>query len=229
MIEWIQHWDEMRFYYWSGLSWLVLLPVYAGGLLALGILGWVLTKTWKHAWILIIPLLPVFAIWPWWEELHIAWNFGQLCKKDAGIFIYKTVEVDGFYDDTTHWWRQLAESDYQFVESRERGPNVVWRVERDGNELKHFKIDRPTARYQYHWPDFNRDVAHEIKRSSQEVVDTQTGEILGGSVRNGREAPWFFVSLDRPGMGCDRPVDGATGKHKTSFLIYRDILIPIKR
>jgi hypothetical protein len=92
-----------------------------------------------------------------------------LCKKDAGIFVYKTVEVEGFYDDTTHWWRQLIESNYQFVESRDNTYGGLWRVERDGKGVRHFKIDRPTARYHYTTNIYGTRVAHKITRQESRV------------------------------------------------------------
>lgn len=224
MIEWIQHWDEMRFYYWSGLSWIMILPVYVAGVLLLGLLWWWLAKVWKKAWIVIIAMLPVLAIAPWWEELSIAWNFGQLCKKDAGSFIYKTVEVEGFYDDTTHWWRQLAESDYQFVESREYGTTSLWRVERDGTELKHFKIDHPTARYHYRTLAGHKAVAHQVDKFENIVVDSQTNEVLGRYLNYYRGAPWFFVGLDRPTIPC-RETERDTRKYGT-ISVYALTLSP---
>ena len=94
MIEWIQHWEEMRFFPWSPFSWLILAPLYLGGAAVIALVCWLLAKVWKPAWLLAIPLLAVLAVAPLWEELGIAYNFGQLCKKDAGIFVHKTVEVE---------------------------------------------------------------------------------------------------------------------------------------
>lgn len=72
----------------------------------------------------------LFLLAPLSEELWIAWNFGRACK-DAGTFISRTVFVDGFYDDTTGWGpRQLAESKYTFMESRDILANRLIRVER---------------------------------------------------------------------------------------------------
>ena len=43
----------------------------------------------------------------------------RLCEKDAGLTIYKTVEVDGYYDDTTtchHCWHGLIDSPFKYIE-----------------------------------------------------------------------------------------------------------------
>jgi len=36
---------------------------------------------------------------PWAEETWIAWHFNETCK-EAGVKVYRQVEVDGFYDGT---------------------------------------------------------------------------------------------------------------------------------
>ena len=168
----------------------------------------------------------VFLVLPVAEEFWIAWNFGQLCKKDAGIFIHTTVEVEGFYDDTTHWWRQLGESKYQFMESRDNTYGGLFRVERDGNELRHFKIDRPTARYYFAKPHNHTIVAHKIKMFEYLVGDRTTNQILAREKTYAREAPWFFVGLDRPTRFC--AVSGDYGERIYATL-YDRVLKPAGR
>ncbi len=59
----------------------------------------------------------------------------RLCEKDAGLKIYKTVEVDGYYD-TTGNNMAVAETDYQFIEFCDNNPSLTdlipgpgcWRV-----------------------------------------------------------------------------------------------------
>jgi hypothetical protein len=216
----------MRFYYISIFSILLLGLIY---LIGTGVLTWFglwLRKRWKRAWMLMVPLFLLLYAGPVAEEFWIAWNFGELCRKDAGLFIYKTVEVDGFYDDTTHWWRQLAESNYQFVESRDNTYGGLWRVERDGKDVRHFKIDRPTARYRYTTNIYGTPVAHKVLRQESRVSDQTTGEIIGRYVEYGRRPAWFFVGLGETSFSCDGPNGGPNSKHNR--LIYRDVLIPIK-
>jgi len=120
----------MRFYYASLFS---SLAYTAFVVIAILLLWLVWTKLFKvrlkspFYWVLVA----VTVAGPWGEELWIAYNFGQLCRKDAGVFIYKTVKVDGFYDDTTGWGpRQLAASGFRFVESRDIIYKKLMRVER---------------------------------------------------------------------------------------------------
>jgi len=165
----------------------------------------------------------VFLVLPVAEELWIAWNFGQACK-EAGTFIYKKVQVEGFYDNT-HGWRadKLRASGYRFVEGRDTtsGRNSYWRHELEGDQVRSFKIDRPTARYYYKWPQRDAVVGHKMYKQIEEITDVQTGDVLGRSLQYGRTSAWFFVALDDPGMSCPRPGE------KPGVLLYRLVLEPV--
>lgn len=164
-----------------------------------------------------------FLLAPVSEELWIAWNFGQACKQ-AGTFVYRKVQVDGFYDDTTHWWRQLTESSsYRFVESRDNSNGNLWRVERDGDEVRHFRIDRPSARYHFRMPSSHAPIGHKLVKHETTVVDTVTGDVLGRYARISRTAPWFYWSI-RGDFSCDAP--GRWPLTRGNFSIYRDVLQP---
>ena len=213
----------MRFYYLSIISIILLLLIWSIGTWLLVRYGARLKKTRKRVWPVMVPLFLLLYLGPIAEELVIARNFDRLCKQDAGIFVYKTVEVDGFYDDTTHWWRQLAESGYQWMESRDNTFGGLFRVERDGDGLRHFEIDKPTARYHYKWPEYNFQIGHKLFKQSETVVDTESGEVLAGSNGYGRKSPWFFIGLDDPGMSCPRPGEDPL---KRPGLLYKHVLLP---
>ena len=215
----------MDFFYVSIFSLIFLALLYS---VVLGVFWFIWARILKREFKgpVIWTIVAVVLIAPWLEEFWIAYNFGRLCKKDAGLFITKTIEVKGFYDDTTHWWRQLSESDYQFVESRDRTYGGLWRVERDGRGLRHFKIDRPTARYHYTRNIYGEKVAYKITRQESGVTDTASGEIVGRYVEYGRKPYWFYVSLAVPPFSCDGPDGGPNSKHNS--LIYRDVLRPAK-
>jgi hypothetical protein len=211
----------MGFYYFSILS-IVPLGI-AYGLLALVLWGIArVTRGVPGRKALLVVLGAVFVILPVAEELWIAWNFGQACKR-AGTFIYKRVQVDGFYDDT-HGWRadKLRATGYRFVEGRDAtsGRNSYWRHEMVGDQARSFRIDRPSARYHYKWPQRNALVGYKTYKQTEEVTDVQSGEVLGRGVQYGRTSPWYFLALDDPGMGCSVP------NGKPRVLLYRLILEP---
>jgi hypothetical protein len=164
-----------------------------------------------------VPLFLLLYIGPIAEELWIAWNFDRLCKKDAGIFVYKTVEVDGFYDATrpTHAGprtvpgaKDLDRGGYRFYEMILKARNVVGEVDRvvhlekKNGEWVATVLDHPAARYQYNWPHKSTPVAHKIVKGERVVVDSKSDEVLGRYLNYARRAPWFFIHLDRPSMGC---------------------------
>jgi hypothetical protein len=216
----------MRFYYFSLFGTLLALTVsqFAAG--AFWAIWRGALKQKLPAWAFLLSL-PIFLVLPWIEELWIAFNFAQFCRKDAGLSINKTAEVDGFYDDTTHWWRQLKEStNYRFVESRDIVTGTLWRVEREGNGVKHFRIEKPTARYHF-LMDSGVRPAFKIGRQSSTILDTEAKANLAQYTRYHREAPWFFIGFGRPNIGCDGPGDGINSNH--GFLIYRDVLKPATR
>ena len=111
----------MRFYYISIFSVLLLGLIY---LVGTGLLIWFglwLRKKWKRAWMVMVPLFFLLYAGPVAEEFWIAWNFDRSCKKDAGIFIYKTAEVDGFYNSTGASFELVRSGGYRWVEGPTRG------------------------------------------------------------------------------------------------------------
>lgn len=212
----------MSFYYISLFSWIVFAIYFAiAAAIIFKVCGaYKLSRYWKAG------LLTVAFIVPWTEELWIAYNFGQLCRKDAGLFISKTVDVEGFYDDTTHWWRQLKEnSNYQFVESRDNLYGTFWRAERDGNEVRHFKIEKPTARYRYIFPNNHSPVSYRITKIEYQVIDSQIGKTMARQTKYARQAYWFFIGLDAPLMLC--PAPGERPHEEQGGSLYNVVLIPV--
>jgi hypothetical protein len=120
----------MRFYYMSIFSLVFIAVIYA---VAIFLASKLLGKKFKGivAWVVIAAIL----IAPWTEELWIAYNFGQLCRKDAGIFINKTVEVDGFYDSTMRSaYENTKPGRYRFVEHATEDRHGFERVQRATEE-----------------------------------------------------------------------------------------------
>lgn len=175
----------MGFYYISIFS----IPLLAVVYIVLFLVFWGLarvTRGMPGRKALLAVLGVVFLVLPVAEELWIAWNFGQACK-EAGTFIGKKVQVEGFYDDTTAWGpRQLAESKYQFVESKDSLYKKLSRVERANSESR----DRALAWYAEKNPSKERSkdlfVVHPVSDSEQIVVSPNSIDA------------WRVTKLDRP-------------------------------
>jgi hypothetical protein len=125
----------MGFYYVSVFSIVLLGVIYAGLLLLFwGIAR--LTRGVRGRKVLLVFVGAVFLVLPIAEELWIAWNFGQACK-EAGTFIYKKVEVEGFYDSTMRSAYENAKPGrYKFVEHATEDRKGIERVERADDESR---------------------------------------------------------------------------------------------
>ena len=220
----------MGFYYTSFFSIIPLAIAYAVlGLAFWGIVRATRGRRWRKP-ILIVAAVG-FLLLPVSEELWIAWNFGQACK-EAGTFIYRKVQVEGFYDDTrtTHAGpptpqavKSFEESGYRFLEMK--GQEKFVRIEKADGQWRAFMLDRPTARYHYKWPNPHGDqVAHKVGKSERIVIDTETNEQIARYTGFGRRPPWFWIGLDTPAFACDAP--GRWPLTRGNPLIYREALIP---
>ena len=172
----------MRFYYFSLFSWAVYVLY---GVIAITVVSLLWTKLLKFKlrspayWLLAIAILAA----PWIEELWIAYNFDQLCRKDAGIFVNKVAEVDGYYDGTTKITR-LVSTPYKFIESPEEG-GTYRRVERateqeKADALAWYQVTKggqPGRKEWFAWP-----VSADVKV----FVETDTGHA------------WRITRLDKP-------------------------------
>lgn len=230
----------MRFYYISLLSPILLGAIYV---LGTGLLLWFgawLRKRMKKPWIVMAPLFALLYIGPVAEEFWIAWNFGQLCRKDAGIFVYKTVEVEGFYDATAGLYAvsnpvpkpaadYYEKGGFQFYElsmaDPRGGPSRVAHYAKVNGVWTATVLDKPTARYHYQGNVYGKDVAHGVQKFEDVVVDTTTDEVLGRYLIYYRDGPWFFIGLDRPTIPC-RETQEASRRYGS--LIYRAVLQPLK-
>lgn len=229
----------MRFYYMSIISLAAVIIYYF-------VVLWIVRGYWSvsrkdlFANTVALTIAAAVLVAPWAEELWIAYNFGQLCRKDAGIFINKVVEVEGYYDATANRLsidRQVlpvtAESfekqGYKFYEQS-------LRYEQNGlGKVAHFKklngewvgsiLDKPKARYHYTRNIYGEEVAHKITRVEARVTDSENGTVIGRYVSYGRGPYWFYVSLGRPPYSCDGPDGGPNSKHNS--LIYREVLKPV--
>ena len=213
----------MGFYYISIFSIMLLLVIYAVlFLLYLGVARLTRGMPGRKALLLVVGV--AFLLLPIGEELWIAWNFGQACKQ-AGTFVYKKVEADGFYDDTrtTHAGKptnQAAASfnklGYRFLEMK--GPNGgVVHLEKADGQWRATIISHPTARYHYRTRD-HIPVSLKVVKHESVVTDTQEQQVIGREIIVGRYPPWFFIGLDVPQLQC-------FGSHLPG-LIYRNVLLP---
>ena len=175
--------------------------VYSLLVVGLLVLLWYPLRRWRLTWVpfALAGLVAIAA--PWAEEYWIASRFEELCK-EAGVHVYRTVEVEGFLDATSPsspfgvtsgpWDSPQAIKDfdrtgYRFQEllltdgrarRLERTPDGIWQS----------LLDRPTARYHYkhaYQPtpfETEKVLGWKLKKTEVQVVNSQTGEVIAREV-----------------------------------------------
>ena len=161
----------------------------------------------RRRWV-IAPLAVVLLALPWAEEAWLAWRFSNLCQ-DAGLHVYKTVEVDGYFDST------VVSVNYQIgaigdpTQDRYTGAGFKysenpWSM--DPSKIRHFEwqngqwyatvLARPISRYEYRDKPTPKVLGlrageeaigphwwPKLWRREDQIFDRQTGEIIAQRIR----------------------------------------------
>jgi hypothetical protein len=162
--------------------------VYSWIVVGLLLLLWYPLRRWRYTWVPFAAVGLAAMVAPWAEEYWIASRFEELCK-DAGVHVYRKVDVEGFYDSTMHTGSELIEErGYRFMEHPAKDPGRIEHVERIRGEWKVTILDHPTARYHFKYayqPTPHRieePVRWKLERTERRIVDSQTNEIIGREV-----------------------------------------------
>jgi hypothetical protein len=120
---------------------------------------------------------------PMSDELWIAWKYGQACN-EAGTFIYKTANVDGYYNDSGVITRIVGGPPYGYIESRD-DKSGFRRVERASEDEKVqtlglLKAAPGQARVTHNW------VTRAVNERTSVTVEMDTGYA------------WKITKLDAP-------------------------------
>jgi len=174
-------------FYISGLMYWFLLVVYLP--LVLLVLVWVWRRVLPAGWGwklggTVVYLVLVFLL-PLGDVLYTNWQMARLCP-DAGLHVYRSVEVDGFYSEVGLVPREELGKGYQYVEFAAPGQRLGW-VERgadgvviEGSCPREDASCKPRSRY---WltSTTNEAILSSVLRDEYRVVDHDTGEVLGRS------------------------------------------------
>ncbi|MBK9160737.1 MAG: hypothetical protein IPM27_04120 [Nitrosomonadales bacterium] len=142
-----------------------------------------LLKRFRWRWAAVGPVAFVLLAAPWAEEYWIARNFELACK-DAGVHVYKKVEVEGFYDDTGNGGYELIKQyGYHFMEHKGMQGNVE-HIEFVDGQWKVTPLDRPAARYHYKFAyqptpyKTEERIGWKMEKLEMVVIDSETGEAI---------------------------------------------------
>lgn len=196
----------------SPMGFVIVLAYSAVILLAVRFLGGSMDMFRYRWWVLTPPVLVLLSL-PWVEEAWVTWHFNEACA-EAGVKVYRQVEVEGYVDDAYHRSPLLVEpglhrmrsdskeffsnAEYRFVEHILKNGKVE-RVDDHVEGLLVTVLDRPTAKYALRFGYRPDSISHEepigwkLEKLERQVVDSKTGEILGRDVRINRGLPIYEV------------------------------------
>ena len=160
---------------------------------------------WK--WVLLAPPAALLLTLPWAEEAWISWHFKEACK-DAGVKVYRQVEVEGYLDGLSPKKKRSIEIGAYLVphpvDFEQRGYRYYEEMlieggashhERVGDRLMLSVLEIPKSRYLYKYayqPTYNsheEPIGWKLQKLETQVVDIQTGELLGRDITVKRWAP----------------------------------------
>ena len=229
----------MHFYNINLLSLVFIGLIYFAGTSLLIRLGTRVSPRFKRGWQAMLPLFFLLYVGPVAEEAWVAWNFGQMCNRDAGVFVNRTVEVEGFYDASAvlpiRYANFATESvdyykmgGYRYIEfgldQPEGKPKKIVHIENVNGVWKSTVLDRPMARYVYLEQHRGTPISHKITKDERVIVDNQTGEILARETKYRRGPPWFYVGDYLSDLQCPNPAE----QHAPVFgSVYKLTLIPL--
>ena len=166
---------------------------------------------WK--WVLLAPPATLLLSLPWAEEAWISWHFKEACK-DAGVTVYRRVEVEGFFDESQEAAYSYVEDGFEFMEHMESGGKIL-HVERPLGQWQTTYLDKPSARYHLKYPyqptyhSHEEPIGWKLEKVERQVIDSQTGEILGRQIHVNRGLPiyeaWWAQSFGGAMVSCPSP------------------------
>ena len=142
------------------------------------IIYWLILKNFK--WF--IKITSITLLWittiliSYWDVYQISIESERLCKEEAGLHVYETVEVEGFLGPINiEYWTEYG---FKYVEGAYKG-NKTRSTFREGEVVREI-IQEYTSRYQVKTKTDTLK-SHFVKRKKM-IVDRQTNEILGDLV-----------------------------------------------
>lgn len=170
--------------------------------------------------------LIVMLLVPTWDILPGVYHFNKLCA-DAGLHVYKTIKVDGFYyKDAGSGIADylLRKKGFKYIEAEDEKAArklAKYHLSKDGVLLKE-SIKKPKSRYilSENW---KIDEGLNSAKFEHEVRDRENGEVLAVFRVYGYFGNWVQSIIGRSLQGmatyCPKTNEGLSG-------LYSDVLIP---
>jgi hypothetical protein len=165
--------------YLTWLGWTAYLVIYLPlTLLVCALIYARLGHVWKsprHRAALMLPATLIATIVPFWDVFAISYEAQRLCREQAGLKVYRTVEAEGFLGDSgIEIWSKYG---FQYVESG--GGDKMSRYTIKDGSVMHERVHVFKSRYQLVTGDTHKVIGQFLSKSSQRVIDRESGETLG--------------------------------------------------
>jgi hypothetical protein len=212
---------------------LVIGTIYSWIVIGLLIVFWYPLRRWRFTWVPFVAVGLVAIVAPWAEEYWIASRFEELCK-GAGVHVYRTVEVEGFYDDTGVVGENDLSAGWTYLEYRDPVYKDVRRIQKNDGRTQTLHVALPTARYHYrhaYQPTpyrYEESVAWKVERTEWQVVDSQSSEVLGRETKYSRYPAVVDAIWMAPLFGSGRTTckGSAPKPPETRHSVFKYVLIP---
>jgi hypothetical protein len=166
-----------------------------------GLALFVLYRLWRRQkaspWRWGLPLLvPMLLVMPFVDEYWIRWNFERACE-EAGVKVYRKAEAEGFFNATGSPSSDMVEKlGFRFTEGLTLDGKGIAHEEKIDGKWHRTILAQPQARYHYRYADPRQWVpaGFQINRMEKQVVDSESGEVLGRDVKFERY-PGFVEGL----------------------------------
>jgi hypothetical protein len=136
-----------------------------------------LSQPWLRRALVFVATATVLTA-PFWDVIAIGREAARLCKEQAGLHVYRTVSAEGFVGDSAiDFWSKYG---FKYVESG--GGNMMSRYTFQDGKATHERVQEFIGRYELKKGDNHVAIGKYFARSSEIVVDRQTGEVLGDLV-----------------------------------------------
>lgn len=150
-------------------------------------------------WGITLPLAFLIVAAPLLNVYSISLEAKQLCREQGGLHVYKVVEAEGFLEGGggIKYWSKFG---FTYVESG--GGDKMSRYTMQDDKVAHQRIQEFISRYQSKTGDNHVVVGKYFARSSHQVIDRQTGEVLGDLVVFGIYPGWLDnIAIGLTGTG----------------------------
>lgn len=176
----IAMWPE--YFYMSGLGKIAYVVLYLPAVLIF------LTVLYRF-WLRLLPIIWLrrsvmllltlfFAAAPWLEVYYISVEAQRLCRSQAGLHVYRVVDAEGFLEaGGIGYWSKYG---FKYVESGGGTTRLIKYREtmQDGKAVTR-EVHEYISRYESRTGDSHVVVGKYFARSSEQVIDRQTNEVLG--------------------------------------------------